>query len=1172
MEAKDLAKRWERLQLITEESSPFQVKLDGPKERDKMEEYCIVGSLCFEQQREDQVPHQFGHWLRAQPMHTDIFNVYKYGGSKGVVNGGASGGVHGSNSNREEQVSGKGQGDRGEPMPSNHAVQQEVSAKMKEIFLAENLEKAVQVAKGQKAGEEAPTTGMMTGTTFETGTKSQLDSHLPSLYEAPILDTVNGTLLRRNTTIMDVDQDKGDFNEILHQKEKQGAASRPYKQIENFKKVNQRKKINTIRSVEDSQGRVVDEQEGVGEVFTGFFTYLFTTSSPSNFEECLVSLNTTLITEMTDWLLAPFTREEIYGAVIQMNPLGSPGPDGFPAFFYQKHCEIIGKEVCQFALHVLNQDGSLAKVNDTLIYLIPKVKCLKRVTEYRPISLCNVLYKIVSKTLANRLKTILSKLISPNQSAFVPGRLISDNVLVAYEALHSMGTRMKGRKWSVALKLDMSKAYDRVEWGFVEVVMSKMGFPLKWINLIQTCLNSITYSILVNGAPQQKFVPSRGIRQGDPMSPYIFIICAEALTSLLNQAEKHKEITPIHIGRGPITINHLFFADDNLLFCQANPKELMYLLDTLAVYEQASGQMLNKEKSSVFFSKNSKKETKEQILQLAGVKTNDSFEKYLGLLACVGRTKVVAFHSFIDKTWAKIANWKTKHLSIAGKEVLLKSVIQAIPAYTMGIFLLPNSITRKLNQLLRKFWWGYNEDTSKIQWVNWNQINNNKEAGGLGFRDFRSFNIALLSKQGWRMINNPTSLEAMIIKQKYCGTGEFLEAQLGSRPSFAWRGIHAGLEVLKKGMVWRVGNGQRVYIWLDSWIPSLPLYKVTTPREEDCWCEQVSGLIDPICRRWKDYLLQEIFSTHKIDAIKAIPICLGDREDRMIWQHTNNGQFSVKSCYHMHRSLEADLEGESSSKRRDIQVWKTIWKLKTTPAIKIFISRACSEVFPTLANLKRRRVVEDSSCIICKQFLETPSHALWGCLAAQDVWNQSSKKIQKMTCHSDHFFDIWSNLVEVLSTNELGIVAGISKGIWNRRNEIMHGKGRVISQTEAHKWKKPAENPYKINWDAAVRSIEGRIGIGVIIRDHTGQVAGALRAQRSFRERPFDAEAYGLLIAVVFIKEIGIKQVCLEGDSKQVVDLTVKQGLDWSMGGCLVEDARKILNSFARWSISHVPH
>ncbi|KAF5445540.1 hypothetical protein F2P56_034586 [Juglans regia] len=392
--------------------------------------------------------------------------------------------------------------------------------------------------------------------------------------------------------------------------------------------------------------------------------------------------------DMKAWLLNPFTREEINATVFHMNPLGSPSPDGFPAQFYQKHWEVVGDQVCSYALKFLNHGGLLNDVNDTYISLIPKVKSPTKVADYRPISLCNVLYKIVSKTIANRLKKILPQIIAPNQSAFVPERLITDNTMI--------------------------------------------------------------------------FVPSRGLRQGDPLSPYLFILCAKALTSLLNQAEACGNLTPAPIGRGPITVNHLFFADDSLLFCRAKHEEIKCVLNILDLYEKGSGQI-----------------TQQQILLLAGVQSTSSFQRYLGLPALVGKKKIASFHSLIDRTWTRVSNWRTKFLSAAGKEILLKAVLQAILTYAMGMFLLPVSITRKLNQILRKFWWGFNEDSSKIQWVKWKQLSGSKEMGGLGFGDLRCFNLALLSKQGWRILQNPTSLVAQVLKQKYFNKGDLLEAKFG---------------------------------------------------------------------------------------------------------------------------------------------------------------------------------------------------------------------------------------------------------------------------------------------------------------------------------------------------------------------------------------------------------
>jgi hypothetical protein len=204
-------------------------------------------------------------------------------------------------------------------------------------------------------------------------------------------------------------------------------------------------------------------------------------------------------------------------------------------------------------------------------------------------SLCNVLYKLMAKVLANRMKKMLNYIISQNQSAFLPGRLITDNIIVAFEALHSMKTRLKGRQGYMALKLDMSKAYDRVEWVFLETIMRRLGFNDKWVDLIMVCVRTVTYSVLINGVPHGLIKPTRGIRQGDPLSPYLFILCAEGLSSILHKAEREGRISGLAIATRGTKINHLFFADDSFLFCKANFVEWGNVQEILDVYEKASG-------------------------------------------------------------------------------------------------------------------------------------------------------------------------------------------------------------------------------------------------------------------------------------------------------------------------------------------------------------------------------------------------------------------------------------------------------------------------------------------------------------------------------------------------------------------------------------------------------
>ena len=179
--------------------------------------------------------------------------------------------------------------------------------------------------------------------------------------------------------------------------------------------------------------------------------------------------------------------------------------------------------------------------NDTTIVMIPKVANPDTVGQFRPISLCNVVYKVISKLLSSRLKVILPNIISDHQSAFVPGRLITDNILLAYECIHSM-KKKQGSRGLCAVKLDMHKAYDKVEWVFLEKMMLKLGFHQRWVRLIMACVTSVKYRVRFNLMETDTIIPTRGLRQGDPLSPYLFLIVAEGLSCMLKGAEGRGEL------------------------------------------------------------------------------------------------------------------------------------------------------------------------------------------------------------------------------------------------------------------------------------------------------------------------------------------------------------------------------------------------------------------------------------------------------------------------------------------------------------------------------------------------------------------------------------------------------------------------------------------------------
>lgn len=304
-----------------------------------------------------------------------------------------------------------------------------------------------------------------------------------------------------------------------------------------------------------------------------------------------------------------------------------------PALFYKKFWHLVGEQTKKEVLAVLNGEDMPDGWNDTIIVLIPKVKLPEKLKDLRPISLCTVLYKLISKVVANRLKLVLPDIISPSQSAFVPGRMITDNVLLAYEFTHYLKNRRRGAEGVAAIKLDMSKAYDRVEWSFLQQMMVKLGFNLRWVELIMKCVSTVSYKIKVNGEYTDTIIPQRGLRQGDPLSPYLFILCAEGLSGLLQKAENEGKIVGIKVSRGAPSVNHLFFADDSLILMKANNGSAAELKRILDVYGRVSGQMINKKKSSIMFSPNTASQVKAQMRSTLSIIQETTGERYVRIKA-----------------------------------------------------------------------------------------------------------------------------------------------------------------------------------------------------------------------------------------------------------------------------------------------------------------------------------------------------------------------------------------------------------------------------------------------------------------------------------------------------------------------------------------------------------
>jgi hypothetical protein len=233
-----------------------------------------------------------------------------------------------------------------------------------------------------------------------------------------------------------------------------------------------------------------------------------------------------------------------------------------------------------------------------------------------------------------------------------------------------------------------------------------MSKKKKKCKLVMMCVSTTQYMVLVNGVPMRRIIPTRGISQGDPLSSYLFLICAEVLSSLLSKADREGVLTGVPTSRGGPCINHLFLADDSLLFGKAHLDHWSRLSNILKSYETTSGQKPNNSKTTIYFSCNTPMATRQQILEAMGIPSSQKYDTYLGLPALVGKSRTKAFEGFVDKVWKRIQDWKLKLLSQEGREILIMVVIQAIPTYSMSVFMLPKTLCSKMNSLMQTFWWG----------------------------------------------------------------------------------------------------------------------------------------------------------------------------------------------------------------------------------------------------------------------------------------------------------------------------------------------------------------------------------------------------------------------------------------------------------------------------------
>jgi len=318
----------------------------------------------------------------------------------------------------------------------------------------------------------------------------------------------------------------------------------------------QHRQRNRILSIKNENGERIVEQERIEKVLVKYHKEILTEPHGDRSEaiENICKVIPRLITDnQNKALMRVATLEEVEEIVMSMKKGTAPGPDGYTIEFYQVGWQFLGKEILELVEESRINQKVWPAINSTFFTLIPKNDNSEYAQGFQPIALCNVIYKIIAALIIKRLKPLLNSLISPEQTGFVEGRQILDGMVVTQEVIHSL--KMKKQK-GMMVKLDLSKAYDRINWQYLKKVLESFGFNNRWINWVYSLITTPNFSILVSGTPSETFNASRGIRQGDPLSPFLFIMAAEGLGRYIKKDLEANKIKGLRLWGNKLPITH----------------------------------------------------------------------------------------------------------------------------------------------------------------------------------------------------------------------------------------------------------------------------------------------------------------------------------------------------------------------------------------------------------------------------------------------------------------------------------------------------------------------------------------------------------------------------------------------------------------------------------------
>ncbi|XP_022032624.1 uncharacterized protein LOC110933726 [Helianthus annuus] len=794
--------------------------------------------------------------------------------------------------------------------------------------------------------------------------------------------------------------------------------------------VKYRNHFNKINIIKDVSGNT-HEGDGVSLALVNHFRDFLGSEGNTISRVDRDIFSVTVNPSVADYMCRQVTPDVVKAAVFSINENKAPGPDGYTSDFFKKSWSIVGNEVTTAIIDFFESGRLLQEINHTFLALIPKVPTPGVVTDYRPISCCNVVYEAISKILTARILEGLKDIISENQSAFVPGRRISDNIMLTQELMHNYHRQMGPPR--CAMKVDIQKAYDTVDWRFLRDVLHGFGFRHRFIGWITECITTTSFSLSVNGNVHGYFKGKRGLRQGDPMSPYLFTMVMEVLTLILNKAAELDSSFRFHNKCEKQMIIKVCFADDLFLFTRGDVGSVKVVMRSLQQFEKVSGLVPSNAKSTIFFC-NVPLATKNRIADMVPFDEGKLPIRYLGVPLLASRLLIKDCKVLVERMSKRINDWKNRFLSFAGRLQLVLSVLSSIHVYWASVFILPASIIKELESKMKHFLWGHGMGSKGRAKVAWKEVCLPKLEGGLGIRRISDVNKSLMAYHIYSIVSGRNSLWTNWIVLHRLRGRCLWDIPVRSNSPWGWKKLMKCWDKFRNHLWSKIGNGNNTFLWFDKWTNECPLSQLVSPRQMARYGFSVKSKIKDafIDGQWvwpEDW--RSVFPT----LFQLRPLMLSETQDRILWMK-HDGKLAPFSSKEVWDAVRVRDQPKSWA--------KVVWSSFNIPKHSFLCWLIFKKKLWTQDRILRWNHAVTGSmnlmcCLLCYSEIETHEHLFFECPYSKSVWHKVRQKAY-MESVQDSWDDISAWLISraksksVVSIAGRLVVAAAAYAIWCERN------------------------------------------------------------------------------------------------------------------------------------------